>query len=315
MLIALGGGLLAAAQALLIVLQGNILCLNDGCEVVEKLTNVPPIAFNMAGSLYFMTIFFALWQSARGIRGWLSLAQVLLLAGMAAEGVLVCFQQYIAQVFCSYCLIILSIIGVLNILMGWRQVLASIAVFGSVVLAFSSLQFTPYSDAGGASLERGVYGHLALNTSSGEELSLFFSSTCPHCEDVIQTIDADFTCNLNFNPIDRLEEKPLSGIILNSEYFPDKNMRYLKELGIAEIPVLVVKGDRELRVLKGKQMILEFLDNHCRSESIFTETSSEAGESSGQSSIFSYVSPREQEDGCFVGEDCEPETAKDKIAQ
>lgn len=306
MLIALGGGLLAASQALLIVFQGDILCLNDGCEVVEKLTTVPPIAFNVAGGLYFFSLFFMFWQGARGIRGWFGMAQVLLLGGMAAEGVLVSFQHYIAQVFCSYCLIILSIIVVLNVLMGWRQLIAGVVAFSSVLVAFSCLQFTPYQGEEKAGLEQGVYGQLVAGKEGKEALHLFFSSTCQHCEEVIETLDEDFSCKLNFNPIDRLAEPPIPGMTLVPNYTPDVNLQYLKGLAISEIPVLVVSGAKEIRVLQGKQMILDYFDTYCRASSIYTETSSQLIETSSQSSMFSYGDQGAQEDGCFIEEDCEP---------
>lgn len=305
LLLSLGGGLLAAVQALLIVLQGDILCLNDGCEIVEKLTTVPPIAFNIAGSLYFMTVFLALWQGARGVLGWLNLARLLLVAGMAAEGVLVGFQHYVAGVFCSYCLVIFSIVALLNILMGWRQLLVATAVFGAVLTAFASLQFTPSTEADGVVLEKGIYGRLE-NQQSANQLYLFFSSTCPHCEEVIETIDSGFDCSLNFNPIDSLAVSPMDELVRTPEYSPGINRRFLKNLGISEIPALAVKGNEELRILKGKQLIQDYLDAYCRGGGVSGEMTSEFSEMPDQGPGFPYFSSSSQEeDACSVEVDCE----------
>lgn len=312
MLLALGGGLLTAAQALLIVLQGNILCLNDGCEIVEKLTTVPPIAFNVSGSLYFMTIFLALWQGARGVRGWLGLARVFILAGMAAEGVLIGFQYYVAEVFCSYCLIIFSIVIALNILMGLKQIVSAAAVFGAVLIAFSSLHFTSQSEANGAGLEKGTYGRLEKR-QSGDTLYLFFSSTCLYCEEVIETIDSNFTCNLNFNPIDNLKVSPLPELAVNPEYSPAINRSFLKHLDLSEIPVLTVKGDGEVRILKGKQLIREYLDNHCRTDNMSTTTPSGSTGISEQRNGLPYFSAVPEADACSVDEDCEEPPARSGV--
>jgi hypothetical protein len=306
-LLALGGGLLAAAQAVLIVFQGDILCLNEGCEIVEKLTTVPPIIFNIAGALFFLTLFLALWQGARGIAGWLGLARLLLLAGMTAEGVLIGFQYYVAEAFCSYCLIIFSIIALLNLLAGWRQVLAAAAVFGAVLLAFASLHFTPQSESQGMALDKGVYARLEKQ-QSGSELYLFFSSTCPHCEDVIATIDTAFTCSLNFNPIDNLESAPLPDLVMSTEYSPAINRGFLKNIGISEIPALVIKREGEIRILKGKQLIGEYLAGACRFSAVPVYDATYVSGSSGQSPVLPFFSTEPQQDACTVEEDCEEGT-------
>lgn len=309
MLLALGGGLLAAAQALLIVLQGNILCLNDGCEIVEKLTTVPPIAFNVAGSLFFMSVFLALWQGARGVKEWLNLARVLLLAGMATEGVLIGFQYFIAQVFCSYCLTIFALILVLNLLMGWRQLLCGLAVTASVLLAFASLQFVPYSQAGQFELDSGIYGRLE-KAESNTSRYLFFSSTCPHCEDVIATIDDDFVCSLNFNPVDQLQEAPLESMTRTPDYSPEVNRKYLKNMELSEIPVLVVKSPDETRILKGKQAIAAYFDKNCRVEKKPAETTAVFSGVIGQSSVLPFLAPVAGEETCAVDVDCEEQPAE-----
>lgn len=303
-LLALGGALLAVAQTLLIVFQGDILCLNEGCEIVEKLTTVPPIVFNVAGTLYFLTVFLILWRGAGGAMVWLGLARLLLLVGMTIEGVLIGFQYYVAEAFCSYCLVVFSIIVLLNLLMGWRQILAATAVFSAVLLAFSSLHFTPRSESQGMALDEGVYGHLQKEQSKNG-LYLFFSSTCPHCEDVIATLDSSFTCSLNFNPIDSLEEAPLPGLVMSTEYSPAINRGFLKNLGITEIPVLVIKGEGEVRILKGKQLIGQYLNDVCREANEPVEGTSDSSGESGQSTVLPFFSGESQPDACAVDQDCE----------
>ncbi len=306
LLLAMVGALLAAIQAILILVQGDILCLNEGCEVVEKLTTVPPIVFNVAGSAFFMLVFLSLWLGARGGRGWIKLSRVLLLSGMAAEGVLVGFQYYVAEVFCSYCLIILSIIVVLNVLMGWRQVVGAVAVFAAVLVAFSSLEFTSLSESEVVVLENGIYGSLKKEESA-TELFLFFSTTCPHCEEVIETLDEDFTCSLNFNPIDSLAASPLPELVVAPEYSPLVNRKFLKNIGITEIPVLVVKDNLEMRILKGQQNILEYMDQNCRVDAeggdVYSEVSGMSSQSQGNA--FQFTTPVTGDDGCSVDTDCE----------
>lgn len=312
LLFTLGGALLTAVQALLVVVKGDILCLNEGCKVVESLTTVPPLAFNLVGFAYFAIIFRLLHLGKNKDRGWLKWARLFLLCGMAVEGVLVCFQYYVAEVFCSYCLIILSLVVILNMLLGIRQVVFALALFAAVAVAFSSLEFSSRSESGEVVLADGIYGTLE-KSRQGTELYLFFSSTCPHCEEVIETIGPDFTCSLNFNPVDTLENSPLDGLNRQENYSPVANRRFLKNLGINEIPVLTIKEPGEIRTLKGKQKILEYLDSTCRSELLPVDMTSEITGMSGQIPGYQFQIPGVEDDECKVDANCEdplPENSK-----
>jgi len=312
MLLAAGGGMFAAVQALLIVLQGDILCLNDGCEVVEQLTRVPPIVFNVAGSVYFLSVFLLFWRVSHGGRGKLTMARILLLAGMAAEGVLIGFQYFVAGAFCSYCLSIFAIIFLLNLLMGWQQFIGGLAVTVSVLLAFASLQFSSDSRSERLTLEHGTYGYLDRQQSA-PDLHLFFSSTCPHCEDVIATIDDTFSCNLNFNPIDAQSVSPLASLVVKPDYSTTSNRKFLQTLGVTEIPVLVVRSTEELRVLKGKKLILQYFDENCRPRPSSHEETSDFSGMTNHGSALPFLPPNSGDETCTVGNVCDDEPAAGNI--
>ena len=128
--------LLTAIQALLILLRGNGMCLNEGCRIVDSLTNVPPLAFNAMGFLFFQAVFWGLLLERKN-PGWpLKAVKVLVLAGMASEGVLVSFQIFITEAFCSYCLIIFAFILLLNISLGFRQIASGAVIFAVVSPGF-----------------------------------------------------------------------------------------------------------------------------------------------------------------------------------
>lgn len=312
------GVIVTAIQAGLIVLSGDILCLNDGCEIVESLTRVPPIVFNLAGCFYFLTLLCCFSNGRKGSRFWLNSGRLLLTAGMTAEGVLVSFQHYIAQVFCSYCLIILGIIVLLNLFVGLRQLFVGLVMFASVVLAFSALEFTPSTQAGKAVLADGTFARLQRETDD-DKLFLFFSATCPHCEDVIATIDESFTCTVNFNPVSEVDSIELDGVELSTNYSPDINKRFLKNLGITEIPVLMVKSENEVAVRKGKNTILSYLEEYCYTKAgadLAAPIPPDYGQSEmsvqASSGVSSYYSQPVQDESCGVEVDCDPsEQAED----
>jgi hypothetical protein len=242
-----------------------------------------------------------------GARLWLDRVRLLLLAGMAAEGVLVSFQHYISEVYCSYCLIVFSLILLLTFLAGVRQTVKGCAVFVVVVLAFSSLQFRSVNEQPAVSLDQGAFARIR-NQAATEQLYLFFSSACVHCEEVIATIDDDFSCDLRFNPIDRLDTFAVPRAERTTGYKPEVNLGFLRSLGINEIPVMMVKGADEINVLRGKQRIQEYVDRNCRQVEIIAEDDVLEGSSSQDVSPYGldFMLPQgqDEEDGCSVTEEC-----------
>ena len=59
--IAFLASVLTAVQAFSIYIQGQALCFNNGCAIVDSLTTVSPLFFNIAGFLFFQILI--LWTS------------------------------------------------------------------------------------------------------------------------------------------------------------------------------------------------------------------------------------------------------------
>ncbi len=271
---------LTAVQTSLILLHKETICLNNGCNIVESLTRVPPALFNLAGFTYFLSLLYILIKARKGPDGWQQLATLMLLGGMAAEGVLVAFQYIIAEVFCSYCLIIFSFIIILNLCMGWKQLLRGIAAFTAVFIAFSVLQFSsPRIEP----ITAGTYGIINGTTDQGK-LVLLFSETCPHCEEVVQKIQHNNSCQINFNPIGPISSWSIEGLERNSDFDPDINIKYLANLGLNEIPVMAIYKNDEITILRGKLAIKNFLVKKCQTgeETGDQQLTSEMQQSSSQ---------------------------------
>jgi len=300
--IALLASLLTAFQALLIFLRGSGICLNEGCRIVDSLTSVPPLAFNVMGFLFFQAIFWGLLLERKNPGVPLKAVKVLALAGMASEGVLVAFQIFITEAFCSYCLIVFSLILILNITLGFKQIASSVAVFAVVLLAFSSLQLKSAESAEGISLDRGTYGMWSAGQSGGPQLHLFFSSTCPHCENIIEILKNRKTCTVRFQPIDEIRSLDFPDLQVAPSYSAAANRSFLKSLGIEEIPVLVAKGSSGISILTGEQPIRVYLDQNCPAEPSSPGGTSLQTSSAGQR----YLPHSEQDDTCSASADCPP---------
>lgn len=302
LILSLLASLLTASQTLLILLDGNGMCFNEGCRIVDNLTNVPPLVFNFMGFLFFQTVFWGLLLEKKN-PGWpLSTVKLLVLAGMASEGVLIAFQFLIAEAFCSYCLVIFAFIILLNISLGLKQIASSAVVFVVVLLAFSSLQLKSAESAEGLSVDLGTYG-LRPADRSRPQLYLFFSSTCSHCENIIETLKTRNTCTVRFQPIDEIRSLDFPGLELAPVYSTEANRGFLQSLGIEEIPVLMAKDQSGIRIFKGEQQIKGYLNLNCE---VGTPSSSNASLQTSTGGGSFLPKPLPEDDACSVSKDCDP---------
>ncbi len=262
--VAFVGVAMTSIQVILTLLEQETLCLNSGCKIVEGLTAVSPLVMNLAGMGYFAVVFFVFLQGRKGRKFWLELGRLLLLCGIAAEGMLVFFQYAVAGVFCSYCLIVCATIVLLNVLLGFGQLFQGLCLFVTVIIVCLALGFQVEKSKDSGGLEQ---GSIAILQGKNNEIQLFllFSENCPHCKEVLASIDQRFLCTLHFNPVHDLKKKiALSGLKYQTEYSSQGNKRFLQNLGITQIPTLVVQEHYQTTVLTGTQRILAFFADRCR---------------------------------------------------
>lgn len=296
--LALIGCLVTGVQSVLIYLQGEGVCFNDGCAIVDSLTMVDPLYFNLAGFLFFLVAAIGTGSARRGSDLWRRFINILLLAALAAEGVLFAFQVIISEAFCSYCLIILSLIALMNLFMGLKQAFKGVIIFSAVLAASFVLDYH-----GGSikpqQLESGTMARLT-SEHSDKEIFLFVSSDCEHCKKIITYLGDNGLCTVNFNPIDPIDSFPLTDVERTESYDPRVNLAFLKRMEIREIPVLLSRTESTMTLLKGEQAIQEFIDEQCR-----TNTAPVIGQSSAQMTSSYQAAPPQDDDGCVISEDCD----------
>ncbi len=300
-ILSLVGVALTGLQTFLIFYQGEGLCLNEGCEIVDSLSLLPPIYFNIAGLLFFLFVGIGLSQARKGSELWQRFTSLLLLAAIAAEAVLICFQYFITDIFCSYCLIIFSLVVLINLFMGIRQIFRSVVIFAAVSMAFASLDFK-VDNQSTFSLEDGTLATFKTDVSE-KQLYLFFSSTCTYCESVIEAMKDEMHCDVNFNPVDRVASFTFPNIDISPSFEPQVNVNYLKHLGITEVPAMASIDEQRITVLKGEKAIMEYLREYCLPD----QTQQKSTPRNNQSGSFSFPSP--ESDSCSVAEDCQPSTS------
>ncbi|MGW8192908.1 MAG: hypothetical protein ACWGOX_01460 [Desulforhopalus sp.] len=302
-IIAFLASILTAGQIYFISSGGKTLCFNDGCDIVDSMTLFSPMVFNVAGLLFFQSLFWLLILGRNGAEYWHKLARLLLLAGLAAEAVLIFFQYSIAGVFCSYCLVIFSFILLLNILCGLRQILRGAVLFGAVSIACFSLRFSDGKAPAEGALDAGTMAKVE-GSREGVQLYLFFSATCGHCEEVIESLSRENICSVRFNPIEPVEKFSFAGAEYLVEYDPQINFNFMKSLSIAEVPVLVVRENQQILVLKGGQRIAQYLDENCREAPVADYSGTSEATPAGLS--FLPDTQNREDDACAVDSECDP---------
>ncbi len=292
----------------ILLLGGKGMCASEGCQMVDQLTTVSPVLFNLAG-LFFFLILLPGWRYAgdqTGIR--VQLFRLLLLGGLVAEGVLIGFQLLVVDTFCLYCLIVFTCILLLNLLAGIRQLLAGLFLFATVLLAMSSLEFSQ-SAAESQTVDEGVVASRPSPVAT-TTAHLFFSATCPHCKTVLDAMVNDPSLTIHFNPTDSISSLEVAGVTLNPDYSPAANRAFLRSVGIDEIPVLLVHTEAGGYLLvKGEQTILQYLAN------LHTVQPEAVSPPIGTSSFFSGADPLippadPGDDACSIATDCDEDPVR-----
>lgn len=295
------GALGAAVQASLIVARGEAICLNEGCRVIDGLTRVPTLYINLAGLGFFIAAA-ALIRLSTNSKPAQVLYGVLLLAGIGAEGVLFGYQAFVAKAYCSWCLIVFALVALLNLLGGLRQALRAAAVFAAVLVAFSALRFGVVQPAPGSrALDGGTWATRPC-AAPAKQLYLIFSSTCPHCAEVLRTLESCNSCNFHFNPVDQIAGLDLPGVVRSASYDPGVNRGLLALLGIEEVPVLLAPGPEGVSVIRGEKRILAYIRAECfRAAPVLNVDPSRL---LGQGNLELFRD--DKDDGCNVTVDCPP---------
>ena len=301
---ALIGILLTGTQSVLIYLQGEGVCFNEGCRIVDSLTLVDPLYFNAAGFFFFLIAAIGLSRARKGSDLWRRFTSLLLLSGLAAEAVLLAFQLIISQALCSYCLIILSLIVLANAFMGLKQIFKGIAIFSAVLVASFSLDYH-----GGAvkplPLESGTMARFQPEKFD-KRFYLFISSSCSHCQSVLASLEKNPDCAVDFNPVDRYDTFAFPGAQAAGGYRPDINLNFLKKLGITEIPVLLDQQESTMTLVRGEQAIKNYIDQQCRPS--LPQLGMQSSEQ--QSSSYALPLPLEEDGSCAIEEDCEDQSSQ-----
>ena len=154
-------------------------------------------------------------------------------------------------------------------------------------------------------------GSMAMVAGEKQEvkLYLFFSSTCAHCEKVIEALQEENNCTVHFNPIERIETFTFPGSRLSAGYDPEINISFLNSLSMKEIPVLVAVEQENSMVLRGEQRIRHYLEETCREKQAVDYSGTSSAPPTAYAKVPGMILPgleNQEKDACPVDTDCDP---------
>jgi uncharacterized membrane protein len=300
-LAALAASVITALQILIRLITGSSVCLSAGCKIVESLTAIPPFYLDVLGIIFFQTIFWLLYHLKPKSVLDIDIVGLVLAAGLVFDSTLVAYQVFVAHTLCIYCLTVYAFTIVLNMLYGLRQMAIGVVIVSAVGLSFCILTFFPIGATSKTySLKNASYAVKSCSSPT-KEIYLIFSSDCPHCQEVIETLNNCNSCDLYLNPIDSVTALNISGLELNAHFAPEINRLILKVLAIDSVPVLVVKEAEGYRFIKGENTIINFVRRAC-----FTHDEVLYFDESPLSTDQEITVYTEEDEECSLVLDCDP---------
>jgi uncharacterized membrane protein len=262
-IIALVASIGVAIQTFMTLYTGSGFCPTQGCKVVESLTLIQPLWVNLMGLFFFQAVFWTLKLLKGKTFFNIDPVGLLLLGGFIFDASLLAFQIFVVKAFCLYCLTVFAFVLVLNLMYGKRQSAWGLTALAVILFSFSILSFEPGGDhSKGFSLKAAAWGVRSCSAPT-KEVYLIFSSTCPHCQKVIQSLNECNSCDLYLNPIDDIAALNLEGIERIDTFSPENNRHMLELLEIDTIPVLVSKSPDSYDIIRGEGNILNYIRSAC----------------------------------------------------
>lgn len=253
-------GLILTGAQFFLHLRGKELCFNEGCKIVESVLSLDPLIINGLGFLFFFAVILSLALAQGRRQGGLPI-YILLLSALVAEGILLSIQIFIAHTFCSYCLLIATIIILITIIYDPKTALSG-TVFIVLELSIFSLIRVPVMIPESVNLNQGTY---AVKTCSNpvSVAYLIFSENCPHCKKVLRSLRGCVKCEIHFNPVSKINREILPGLIPIEGYRPEINILALKVFDIHSVPVLIERTSDGYKIIKGDKKIIHFINRQC----------------------------------------------------
>ncbi len=205
---------------------GKSICPYEGCRMTAQYARFGDLSIFLAGLALFSLLALLARVNRTGEKPAIGrLINIVLIAGLAGEGFFMGYLAFRIHTICIFCVTVSAFVaslGLIRILSGEKEVIAGFVAFGAVFC----LQYLV--------LPAGV-----PVTLPQERLILFYSKECKHCSEVIA----------------ELEQRQIAAARLQVNEYAG----FLKNMGIENIPTLLVNDPFQKIILTGKDAIIRFL--------------------------------------------------------
>lgn len=251
-------GLIVTCIQIVLHLRGTELCFNDTCSLVESYISLNPFVVNMAGAIFFLSIF-AMSLLIKKDKSFSLPLELVILCGFISEGILLSIQIFLARSFCSYCLIICCLVFLIGLIYRPRLFVTGI-IFAALEISCFAVIKLPY--AGNISLNSGTFA--VKSCSSPVSVAyLLFSENCPHCRKVLDSLHGCVSCEIHFNPVSKIDGNVLPGLLPLENYKPEINILALKLFDISSVPVMIEQTETGFGIIKGDRAIIRYINEKC----------------------------------------------------
>ncbi len=206
---------------------GKSICVTEGCKMTAQSARFGDISIYFMGLATFLLLAGLSFLSRSGRKpGIERVINLILVVALAGEGFFMGYLAFRIHTLCVFCVTIFGfmvILGTLRLLSGEKDLIAGFATLAVVFI----VQYLV--------LPAGIPVHLPPH----ERLILFYSKDCKHCAEVIRELD---------------EKKITVAHVPVNEY-----VMLLKNMGIENVPTLMVNDPYQKIFLTGKEAIDRYL--------------------------------------------------------
>jgi uncharacterized membrane protein len=206
---------------------GKSICVTEGCKMTAQSARFGDVSIFLVGLAAFLSLAVLTFLNRRTRKPVIErLINLILVVALAGEGFFMGYLAFRIHILCLFCVTIFCFmvaLGVTRLLSGEKDIIAGFAVLAATFL----IQYLV--------LPAGV----PINLPADGRLILFYSKDCKHCTEVIQELD----------------EKKISVIHLPVKEY----VGFLKNMGIENVPTLMVNDPYQKIFLTGKDTIIRYL--------------------------------------------------------
>ena len=205
--------------------QKSSLCHSTGCELAEQLLRFDSLqlyAMGAIGALLIATLGYASIKKD----SFTKLFYMALYSAVAFESIMIGYQVLVNPEPCKFCLGVYGLLLLTALLSNWRYLLYALPAIAAIFISLGSLAIPKNQAIIGAN---GYY--------------LIKSETCPHCIKVKKFMKEE---HIPYTPIASSDTTARS---------------FMTDMNITQIPVLIVKENSRIQVIKGDKIIIEHLKN------------------------------------------------------